>query len=161
MVTLSWIVHTGYLLQEHQQIITNANLTEATMPDQVHNTTMKTGTGEVNPDHNLLFTDITAQGIMIHTEASQGHNTGIIAATTGAAHDAHVPPIEVTATDLAMTHHINLIADYPYIETLQLTTSGIAVDHAHNHLTNLQGKTHMDQVHIPADHEPHHISRRT
>ena len=50
----------GYLLQEPQQIITNPDLTEATMPDQVHETTMKTGTGEVNPDHNLSFADITA-----------------------------------------------------------------------------------------------------
>ena len=60
MVTLLWIVHTGYLLQEPQQIITNPNLREAAMPDQVQGTTMKTGTGEVVPDHNLVFRDIVA-----------------------------------------------------------------------------------------------------
>ena len=72
MITLSLIVHTGYLLQEPQQIITNPNLTEATMPDQVQGTTMKTGTGEVDPDNNLIFADIAAQVIVIHVEAAQG-----------------------------------------------------------------------------------------
>ena len=33
MVTLSWTVHTEYLLQELQQLTTN--LTEVTMPDEV------------------------------------------------------------------------------------------------------------------------------
>ena len=58
MVTLSWIAHTGYLLWEPQQNITNPNPTEATMPDQVQSTTVKTETGELIPDHNLIFTDI-------------------------------------------------------------------------------------------------------
>ena len=58
MITLSWIVHTGYLFQEPQQNINNPYLTEATMPDQVQGNTVKTGTGEVIPDHNLIFTDI-------------------------------------------------------------------------------------------------------
>ena len=39
MVTLLWIALTGYLLQKPQQIITNPNLTEAAMPDQVHSIT--------------------------------------------------------------------------------------------------------------------------
>ena len=125
MVTLSWIVHTRYLLQEPQQIITNPNLTEVTMIDQVHNTTMQTEICEVNPDHNLIFTDIAAQVITIHTEATQDHNIGIIRATTGAAHNAHSPPIMVTVIDLAMTCHINLIADHPHIETLLLPTPEI------------------------------------
>ena len=111
MITLSWIVHTGNLLQEPQQIITNPNLTEAAMPDQVQGTTVKTGTGEVIPDHNLIFADITACTVMIHTEATQGHNIGIIAATTGAA-------CEATAIDPTMTHHIDHITDHPYIEVL-------------------------------------------
>ena len=112
MVTLSWIAHIGYLLQETQQSITNPNLTEAAMPDQVQGTTMKTGTGEVVPDHNLIFTDITVHIIMIHTEASPGHDIGIIAVTPGVAHDAHAPHIEITAINPAMTHHTNLIADH-------------------------------------------------
>ena len=58
MVTLSWIVYTGYLLLEPQQIITNPNLPEGAMPDQVQDKTMKTGTGKVDPDHNLIFASI-------------------------------------------------------------------------------------------------------
>ena len=54
MATLSWIVHIGFLLWEPQQNITNPDLTEATSIDQVPGTTMKTGTGEVIPDHNLI-----------------------------------------------------------------------------------------------------------
>ena len=60
MATLSWIVHIGYLLQEPQQLITNPNLLEVTMLDQVQGTTVKTGTGEVNPDHDLIFTGSAA-----------------------------------------------------------------------------------------------------
>ena len=78
------------------------------MPDKVQGTTMKTGTGKVIPDHNLIFTDITAQVIMIHTEATPGHNIGIIAAIPGVVHDAHTLHIEITAIDLAATHHIAL-----------------------------------------------------
>ena len=55
MITLSWIVHTGYLLQVPQWLITNPNLLEVTMPNQVQGTTMKTGTGEANPDHNVIL----------------------------------------------------------------------------------------------------------
>ena len=60
MVIWSWIVHKGYLLQEPQQNITNSDLTEATMSDQVQGNIVKKGTGEVIPDHNLIFTDIAA-----------------------------------------------------------------------------------------------------
>ena len=102
-----------------------------------------------------------AQVIRIHTKVTQGHNSRIIAATTGAAHDAHTPPIEVTAIDLATTHHIDLITDHPHIEVLQLTTPEITVDHTHDHPTNLQGETHTDEVHMPVDHEANHPSRRT
>ena len=161
MVTLSWIVHTGYLLQEPQQIITNPNITEATMPDQVQGTTVKTGTGKVDPDHNLIFTDITAWVIMIHTEVTQGHNIGIITTTTGAYHDAHTLPIEATAIGPSTTHHTDHIANHPGVEVLQLTTPEIVVDHAHDHPSNLQGKTCTDQIHIPADHEANCIPRRT
>ena len=74
MVTLPWIAHTRYLLQEPQQII--RNLPEATMPDHVHYTTVKTETGKTNPDHNPIFKDMTAHLVMILTEAAQGHDTG-------------------------------------------------------------------------------------
>ena len=98
---------------------------------------------------------------MIHTEATQGHNIGIIAATTGAAHDAKPPHIEVTAINLTATHHNALIADHPHIEVLWLTVSEITVDHVHDHPTNLQGETCTGHIHIPADHEANHTSRRT
>ena len=98
---------------------------------------------------------------MIHTEAILDHNIGIIAATTGAPHDAYTPPIEDTAIDAAVTHHTDHIADHPFIEVLQLTTPEIAVDHAHDHPTNLLCKTHTYCIHIPVDHEANHTSRRT
>ena len=44
-------------------------------------------TDKANPDHSLTFEDITAQVITIPIEATLDHNTGIDAATTGAAHD--------------------------------------------------------------------------
>ena len=160
MVTLSWIVHTGYLLQEPQQIITNTNLTDAAMPDQVQGTIMKTGTGKVIPDHNLIFTDIAAWVVMILTEATPGPNLGIISATPGVAHNAQAPHIEITAIDPAIMHHINHTADHPCIEVLQLTTPEIVVDHAHDHPTNLQGKTCTGHIHIPPDHEANCTSRR-
>ena len=136
MVTLSWIVHTGYLLWEPQQNITNPDLTEAIPPDQVQGTTMKTGTGKVVPGHNLFFTEIAAQVIRTHTEATPGHDIGIITATPGVAHDSHAPYTEITAIDPTATHHTDPTADHPHIEVLKLTTPEIIVDHIHIHPTN-------------------------
>ena len=160
MVTLSWIAHTGYLLWEPQQNITNPDLTEAAPPDQVKDTTMKTGTGKIVPGHNLILTDITAQVIMTHTEATPGHDIGIIAATPGVANDTHAPHTEIKAIDPAMTHHTNPTTDHPHI-VLQLTTPEIIVDHIHIHPTNPQGEIPTGYIHIPADHEANHTSRRT
>ena len=161
MVTLSWIVCLGYLLQEPQQIITNPNLTEAAMPDQVQGTAVKTGIGEVIPDHNLIFTDIAAQITMILTEVTPGHDIRITTAIPGVAHDAHAPLIEITAINPTMTHHTNHITDHPHMEVLQLTTPEIIVDHIHDHPTNLQGEICRGHIHIPADHEVNHTTRRT
>ena len=58
VVTLSWTVHTEYLLQELQQHITNH--TSITTPDKVQGTTVKTETDEADQDHSPIFTDITA-----------------------------------------------------------------------------------------------------
>ena len=135
MVTLSWIAHTKYLLQEPQQFITNPP--EVTTPDPVQDIAMKTGTGEVNPDHIHIFENIAARVIMILPEATQGSNTRTDIATIEAAHDDHAPPIEITAIDRAMTHHINHIAEHPHIEVLQLTNPEIAVDHTSNHHIDL------------------------
>ena len=92
---------------------------------------MKKETGKANPDHNLIFKNITAQVVMILAEATQGHNIRTDAATTGAAPDNCNPAIEVTAIELATTHYINLITDHPQIEVLQLITPEIAVVHTH------------------------------
>ena len=85
---------------------------------------------------------------MTHTEATQGHNIGIIAATPGVAHDAHIPHIEITVISPTMTHHTNLIADHPHIEVPQLTTPEIIVDHIHMYPTNLQGEICMSHSHF-------------
>ena len=98
---------------------------------------------------------------MIYTEATQGHNTGINAATTGAAHNDHIPPIEATAIDPTFTHHIEHITDHPHIEVIELTNPEIAVNHAHDHPTNLQGRTGTDEIHILGDHKEKRTSRRT
>ena len=136
-----------------QQIITNPNLTADTMQDQIHNITVKTGRSKVEPDHIFISTDITAQIFMIHTEAVQGHNIKIITDTTGVAHNIHTPPIEVTAINLTVTHHIDLITDHPHIEAILLTTPEITVDHTPSLPTNPPGDIHNDQLHIPGDHE--------
>ena len=160
MATLSWIVHIGYLLWEPQHNITNPDLTGVTPIDQVPDTTMKTGTGKVVPDHNLIFTDIEAQVIMTHTEATPGHNIQIIAATQGVVHDALTPDIGITVIEPAMTHHTDLIIDHPHIEVSQLTTPEITVDHIHIHPTNPQDKICIGHTCTPADHEANHTTRK-
>ena len=83
---------------------------------------------------------------MIHTEAVQGHNIRIITDTTGVAHNIHTPPIEVTAINFTVTHHIDLITDHPHIEAILLTTPEITVDHTPNLPTNPPGDIHNDQL---------------
>ena len=97
---------------------------------------------------------------MILAKTTQGHNTGIDAATIGAAQNDHTPTIEATTIDPTMTHHIDHLADYPHIEVLKLNNPEITVDHTHNHPTNLQGRTHIDLVHIPAVCKENHTSKR-
>ena len=63
--------------------------------------------------------------------------------------------------DCTMTHHINVIVDHPHTKVFQLTNPEIAVDYAPNLSTDLQGRTHTDQVHIPVDYEGNHTTRRT
>ena len=136
MVTLSWTAHTGYHLWEPQQNITNPDLTDDDPVDQVQDTNVKARTGKVVPHHNLIFTDITVQVIMTHTEATPGHDIGIITATPGVAHNTNIPHIEITVINPTTTHHTNLIADHPHIEVPQLTTPEIIGDHIHLHPTN-------------------------
>ena len=68
---------------------------------------------KVNPDHILTTESIRAQVTMIPIEATLDHNTGIDAATRGAAHNNLPPPIEATAINLTTTHHIDHITDHP------------------------------------------------
>ena len=131
------------------------------MPDQVQDTTMKTETDKANPDHSLTFKDITAQAITICIEAALDCDTEIDAAITGAAHDDHAPPIEATAIDFTMICHIDLIADYPHTEVLQLINPETTVGHIHDHPSDFQGRSHIDQVYTPADHEENHTPQRT
>ena len=60
-----------------------------------------------------------------------------------------------------MMHYIDHITDHPHIEALQVINPEIAVGHIHSHPTDLQGRTHLDQVHTPADHKKNYIPRRT
>ena len=79
----------------------------------------------------------------------------------GAVQYDHTPPTEATTIDCTTPHHINHIRDHPDIEVLQLTNPEVAVDHAHNLPTDLQGRPHTDQVHFQVDHEENHTSKRT
>ena len=131
------------------------------MSGQVQDTTVKTGTGKVVPGHNHIFTDITAQVIMTHIQATPGHDTGITATTPEVAYDVHAPHIEIKAIDLAMTHHTNPTADHPHTEVPQPTTPEIEVDPIQICPTNPPGEICTGHTHIPADHEPNHTTRRT
>ena len=61
------------------------------MPGQDPDTAMRTETGEVVLGHSHISTDTAAEVIMIHIEAIPDHNIGIIATTTGVAHDTQIP----------------------------------------------------------------------
>ena len=98
---------------------------------------------------------------MTHTEATPSHDIGIITTTSGVAHNAHIPHIEITVINPTTTHHTNVTADHPCIEVPQLTTPEIVVDGIHIHHTNPQGEICIGHTHTPADHKANHISRRT
>ena len=61
------------------------------MPDQVPDSTIRTGTDEGIVGHRHVFTDTTAQVIMIPIQAILDHDIGIIAIITGVAYDAPIP----------------------------------------------------------------------
>ena len=122
---------------------------------------MRTGTGKVIPGHNHIFTDIAAQVIMTHIDPTPDHDTGIIATTPGVAHGAHIPHTEITAINLTVTHHIDPTTDHPHTKVPQPTTPEIKVDPIHILPTNPQDEIHTGHIHIPADHEASHTTRRT
>ena len=119
------------------------------------------GTDETDPDHILTFKDITAQAIVIPTDATLDHNTRIDTVTPGAAHNDLTPLIEASAFNLTTTHHTDHIADHPHIEALQFVNPEIAVGHIFDHTTGLQGMNHIDQVHNTVGQEENHTTKRT
>ena len=129
------------------------------MSDLLQDTITKRETVKADLNQNVIFENNTFQVITILTETTQGHNTGTDEASMGAAHNNHTTHIEAKAINLTVTCCINHIANHPHIEVLQLTNPEIAVGHAHDHPTDLKGRTHMDQVHIPASNEENHTLR--
>ena len=81
---------------------------------------MKIETCKADPDHILTTEGITGQVIPIPIEATLDHNTGIDAATIGAAHYDLTQSTEATGTDHTMTHCTSHITDHPHIEALGL-----------------------------------------
>ena len=65
----------------------------------------------------------TALVNMIHTEAIPGHNTGIIATTPEAAHNAQAPHTGFIVIDPTMIHHIHQTKDHQHIEAHHTTPS--------------------------------------
>ena len=94
---------------------------------------MKTETGKADPDHRLIFEDITAPANTFHIEVALDCNTNIDAAIIEAGHDNLAPTTEDTATYLTMTPLTDHIADHPNTEAFQATDSDIIVGHTHDH----------------------------
>ena len=122
---------------------------------------MKTGTEEVIPGHNHIFTGTTVQVVMTQIEAIPGHDIGIIATTPGIAHDPEVPHTGVIVINPTATHHINLTADHLHTEVPHHTTLEIKVNHIHIHPTKPQDEIHIGHTHTPADHEANYTIRGT
>ena len=107
---------------------------------------MKIEIDKVDPDSILTTESITAQVITIPIEATLDDITRIDIATTGTAHNDFTQPIETTANDITVTHHIIHITDHPHIEALQVIDSEIAVGHIQDHPTDCQGMNHIDKT---------------
>ena len=111
---------------------------------------MKIETGKANPDHTSTTKDIAVQVIAICIEAALDHINGIDAATTEAAYNNFAHPTEDMATDLTMTHYTSHITDHPHIAALWVINPEIAIDHTHDHPSDLQGMNHAVQIHTPS-----------
>ena len=158
IVISSWTVHKEYLLPEIQKHFTND--TRVTMPDQVWGTAMKIKTGKASADQSPTMEDIAAWVIVIHTEAILDHNTVIDVATTEGAHNDLTQPIKDTATNVAMTHHTSHITDCLHLTAVWVINPEITIGHTHDHLTDLQGTNHEDQIHTLLGWDEGHIPRR-
>ena len=89
---------------EPQQSITSPDCIEVSMPDQVPDTTMRTGTGKAIQDLSHIITDIIAEATVTPIEVILHHDIWIITIITGVVHDAPIPHTGVMAINLAMTH---------------------------------------------------------
>ena len=150
MVTLSWIAQTGYLLQEPSK--SSPTQTSQKLPCHIKFMTPPWRQGQVE----LIQITIS----LLHTSPLESLwfiHRPLKVTTSGQLQII----IEVRAIKLTATHHIDLIADHPHIEVLQLTTPEFAVDHTLDHPTSLQGECHTDWVHSLMDHVANHTSRRT
>ena len=130
------------------------------MPGQAPDTTMRTGTGKAIPSHSHISTDIAAQVITIHVEATPDHDIGLITTITGVTHDAQISYTGVIAIGSTVTHHIDHTTDHPCTEAHH-TTPGTEVTHVHIHPTNPQDEIHTFHTCTPADCKANHITRRT
>ena len=97
---------------------------------------------------------------MTHTEATPGHDIGIIATTPRVVYDAHTPHIGITVINPTTTHHTDLITYHPHMEVPQLTTPTIIVDHVHVNPANPQSKICIGHTHTPADQNANQTTRR-
>ena len=91
---------------------TNLNHIKATTPDLAPDTAMRTGPGDIVPGHSHISTDTAVPVVMICIKAITDYDIGIIATTTGIAHDAQIPHRGVTAIDPTVTHHIDHTAGH-------------------------------------------------
>ena len=129
------------------------------MPDQDPDITVRTGTGEAVQGLSHIFTDTTAQVIMIPIEVILDHDIGIIATITGVAHDAQTPHVGVIAIDLAMTPDIDYTADHLCTEAHH-TIPETETTQVNIYPTNPHDEIHIGHTHTPVDHEVNHITRR-
>ena len=112
------------------------------MPDQVPDTTMRTGTGNAIQGLSHIITDTVAQATMTPIEAALDQNIGIIAIITGLVHDAPIPYTAVIAINLTIILHTHHIADYSHTQAHH-TTSGLEACCIHIHPTYLHDRIDM------------------
>ena len=111
---------------------------------------MKTGTNAVDPDHNHIIKDTTAEVTITPTEAILSHTTGTADDITGVFHNAHTQTI--ISTILTMTLHTE---GHLHTAAHQLTHE-IAADHALDQPTGQLRKPSIRIHHIPEDHKVIH-----
>ena len=100
---------------------------------QALDTTEKIKAEEKSLDHSLGIEDIAAPAIMSCTEAAEDHNKGMGTDAIEAAQGDPIQYNEATATEHAMTHCTNHIADHPHTAACQVTILRTTVDHIHAH----------------------------